>query len=266
MLISVHVPSLVTIVFGQFLWWMEIAAEAFILVRSINANLYRRYIAFYIYLTVVLLIDLLRFGVLTLQPNVYAPFYWYTEFLHGGFGYAVIVEIYKHALNNSPGVARIARAFLWGVLGAVILKVSWNALNGPTWSPGTTSAELERGLRTVQAILLAGIIALLAYYAVATGRNLKGIIFGYSAYIYASVISLAVGSLPGYGLRPGWRLVQPIAYLAALFVWSWTLWSYSPNPGPEAESKIDRDYKFIAEQTRRAISRARSFLKMGGEL
>ena len=133
-------------------------------------------------------------------------------------------------------------------------------------APGTTSAELERDLRTVQAILLAGIIALIAYYVVATGRNLKGIIFGYSAYIYASVVSLAFGALPGYGLRPGWRLVQPIAYLAALLIWGCTLWSYSPNTAAETESKIDRDYKLIAEQTRRALSRARSFFKMGGEL
>ena len=252
--------------FGQTLWWMEIAAEAFILVLSINAKLYRKYLAFFIYLSVVLLIDLLRFYVLTLHANVYAPFYWYTQFLHAGVGYAVILEIYGQVLNNSPGVARIARTFLWGVLAAVILKVTWNAVSGPVWSPGTTSAELERDLRTVQAILLAGIIALLAYYVVATGRNLKGIIFGYSAYIYASVVSLAFGSQPGYGLRPEWRLVQPIAYLAALLIWSYTLWSYSPNPATETESKIERDYKLIAEKTRRALARARSFLKMGGEL
>ena len=245
---------------------MEIATEGFILLRSINARLYGKYLAFFIYLSAVLLIDLLRFYVLALHPNVYASFYWYTEFLHAGIGYAVILEIFRQTLNNSPGVARIVRAFLWGVLAAVILKVSWNAVSGRVWSPGTMSAELERDLRTIQAILLAGIIALLAYYVVATGKNLKGIIFGYSAYIYANVVSLAFGSLPGYGLRPGWRLVQPIAYMATLLVWSYALWSYSPNPVAETESKIDRDYRLIAERTRRAISKARSFLKMGGEL
>jgi len=253
-------------VFGQILWWMEIAAEAFILLRSINARLYGKYLSFFIYLTAVLLIDLLRFSVLTLHPNVYAPVYWYTEFLHAGIGYAVILEIYKQTLNNSPGVVRIAQTFLWGVLGAVILKVMSNAVSRPLWSTATMSVELERDMRTVQALLLAGIIALLAYYVVPTGRNLRGIIFGYSAYIYSSVVSLAFGSLPGHGLRPGWRLVQPIAYLAALLIWSYALWSYSPNPAAGTESKIDRDYKFIAGQTRRTLARARSFLKLGGEL
>src|SRR5260370_5943571 len=135
---------------------MNIAAEAFILVRAINAKLYGKHLAFYIYLTVVLLIDLLRFSVLTLHPSVYAPFYWYTQFLHAGIGYAVILEIYNHSLNSSPGVARIARTFLWGFLGAVILKVTLNAVSGPAWSPATTSAELQRDLRAGQALLLAG--------------------------------------------------------------------------------------------------------------
>jgi len=245
---------------------MEIATEAFILVRSINAKVFGKYLAFFIYLTAVLLIDLLRFSVLSFHPSIYAPFYWYTEFLHATIGYAVILEISKHALNNSPGPARIARTFLWAILGAVILRVILHAVSRSVWSTTTMSTELERDLRTVQALLLAGIIALLTYYVVPTGRNLKGIIFGYSAYIYASIVSLAFGSLPGYGLRPGWRLVQPIAYLVALLIWGYALWSYSPNPVAETESKIDRDYRFIAEQTRRAISRARSFLKMGGEL
>src|SRR2546426_2267403 len=154
---------------------------------SINARLYGKYLAFFIYLSAVLLIDLLRFCVLTLHPNVYAPLYWYTQFLHAGIGYAVILEIYRQTLNNSPGVARIARTFLWGVLAAVLLRVTWNAVSGPVWSPGTTSAELERDLRTVQAILLAGIIPLIAYYVVSTGKNLKGITFRYNPEIYPSV-------------------------------------------------------------------------------
>jgi hypothetical protein len=253
-------------VFTQILWWLGIALEILILVRSVKGNSCQKYPAFYLYLGTLLLIELLRFSVYTFKPRFYGPFYWYTEFLATTVAYAVILEVYKHALINSPGVARIARTFLWGVLGAVILKATLNAVTKLVWSPATTHAELERDLYAVQALLLAGIIALLAYYAVATGRNLKGIIFGYSTYVYASVISLAFGSLPGYGPRPGWRLVQPIAYLAALLIWSCTLWSYSPNPAAETESKIDREYKLISQQTRRALSKARSFLKMGGEL
>ena len=253
-------------VFTQILWWIGNATEAFILVRSIKGKLYEKYPAFYFYLSAVLLIDLLRFAAYTFRPNLHRLLYWYTEYLVATVGYGVILEIYKHALKSSPGAARIARIFLFGVLGTVILKVMGNALSGPAWSPTATSAELERNLRTVQLLLLFGIVALLAYYRIPVSRNLKGITFGYGFYIFASVMSLAFGSLPGYELRPTWRHVQPITYLAALFTWGWALWSYQPNPESKTESEIERDYRFLVDKTNRVLSKARSLLKLGGEL
>lgn len=231
-----------------------------------KGKLYEKYAAFYFYLSAVLLIELLRFAIYIFQPILYRTFYWSSEYLAATVGYAVILEIYKHALKSSPGAARIARTFLLVVLVAVILKVMANALSGRAWSPAATSAELERDLRTLQALLLFGIVALVAYYRIPVGRNLKGIAFGYGFYVCASVMSLAFGSLPGYALRPEWRHVQPIAYLAALFIWSCTLLSYQPSPESETESEIERDYRFLAEETKRVLSRARSFLKLGGEL
>ncbi len=186
--------------------------------------------------------------------------------LPAAVGYVVILEIFKLGLKSSPGAARMARTVLWGVLGTVILKVVVDALSSPTWSIATSFTELERNLRTVQAVLILVIITVLAFYAVPTSRNFKGIIFGYGLYICASVMSLAFGSLPGNATRPGWRLVQPIAYLAALFIWSYTLWSLQPDPETETEPTIERDYKLIAEQTSRALSKIRSYFKMGGEL
>ena len=252
--------------FTQILWWIGNATEAFILARSIKGKLYEKYPAFYFYLSTVLLIELLRFAAYTFQPSLHRLLYWYTEYLVAIVGYAVILEIYKHALKSSPGAARIARIFLLGVLAAVILKVMVNALSGPAWSPAATSAELERNLRTVQLLLLFGIIALLAYYRIPISRNLKGITLGYGFYVFACVMSLAFGSLPDYALRPAWRLVQPIAFLAALFIWGGALWSYQPSPEPETKSEIERDYKFLSEQANRILSRARSYLKLGREL
>ncbi len=252
--------------YNQILWWIGNAIEALILARSIKGKLYEKYPAFYFYLSTVLLIELLRFAVYTFQPNLHRVLYWYTEYLVAIIGYGVILETYKHALKSSHGAARIARLFLLGVLATVILKVAANALANPVWSPATTLAELERDLRAIQALLLLVIVALLAYYRVPVGRNLKGIAFGYGLYVCASVMSLAFGSLPAFALRPEWRYVQRIAYLAALFIWGCTLWSYQPIPHPEIESEIERNYKTLAGHTRKVLSRALSFLKMGGEL
>src|SRR5260370_35414357 len=203
---------MVASVFNQILWWIGNAIEALILVRSIKGKLYEKYPAFYFYLSTVLLIELLRFAAYTFQPSLHRLLYWYTEYLVATVGYAVILEIYKHALKSSPGAARIARTFLLVVLVAVILRVMANALSSRAWSPAATSAELERDLRTVQALLLFGIVALLAYYRIPVGRNLKGIAFGYGFFLCASLMSLAFGSLPADWLRTEWRHVDRPTY------------------------------------------------------
>ena len=252
--------------FNQIVWWIGNAIEALILARSVNGKLYEKYPAFYFYLSTVLLIELLRFAAYTFQPSLHRLLYWYTEYLVAIVGYGVILEIYKHALKSSPGAARMARISLLGVLVATILKVMANALTNPVWSPATTLAELERDLRAIQALLLFVIVALLAYYRVPVGKNLKGIAFGYGLYVCASVMSLAFGSLPAFALQPEWKYVQRLAYLAALFIWGYTLWSRQPDPETEAEPTIERDYRLIAEQTSGALSKIRSYFKMGGEL
>ena len=252
--------------FDQILWWVGNAAEAFILLRSIREKLYEKYPAFYFYLGTVLLLQLFWFSVFVFYPLAFPAFYWYTEFLPAIVGYAVILEIFKQGLKSSLGAARMARSVLWGVLGIVILKVVVDALSSPTWHMATSFTELERNLRTVQALLILVIISVLAFYAVPSSRNLKGIIFGYGLYICASVMSLAFGSLPGNATRPGWRHVQPIAYLGALFIWSCTLWSLQPDPETGAEPTIERDYRLVAEQTSKVLSKVRSYFKMRGEL
>jgi len=253
-------------VFEQILWWGGNAVEAILLLRAINVRLYEKYPAFYFYLGTVFLLQLFRFFVFTFSPFAFPTFYWCTEFLPAIVGYVVIVEIFQQSLKSSPGAARMARTALLGVLGAVILKVIVDAFSSPTWSMATSFAGLERNLRTVQALLILVIIVVLASYAVPTSRNLKGIVFGYGLYICASVMSLALGSLPGNATRPGWRHAEPIAYLAALLIWIVTLWSLQPDAETEAGPTIDRDYKLIAEQTSRALSKIRSYFKMGGEL
>jgi len=256
----------VKVVFAQVLWWTEIAAEALLLARAIRARFYTKYPLFYFYVSSVLLLELFRVAVFTKLPNSYPVFYWRTQFLAAIAGYAVILEMYRQVLKKYRGAVRAANGLLLCLLGAVMLRIIVGAVSGSGWISGDTMAALERDMRALQAALLLVIIALLAYYKIPAGRNLMGIVAGYTCYVGTSVVCLGWGSLPGFGPRPGWRSVQPIAYLATLSIWCLTLWSYHPNPEPGPESRIERDYKFLSEQTKRILSRARSYLKMGGEL
>ncbi len=234
--------------------------ESLLLVRSVQGKVYRKYPVFYLYLSSVLLIELLSFSIFLLHQSFYPRFYWYTQAFSVLVGYAVIVEIYRRALAGYPAVARLANAVLLSVFLIVATRTAVNGLVSPVWSPAKTWPQLERNLRTAQAILVMVIVGLLAYYAIPVGRNLKGIIFGYGFYVCASVMSLAFGSDPGYVLRPQWRYVQPLAYLVVLSIWCATLWSYQPNPEPNTGSRMEQDYEFLSQRTMRLLSRARSYL------
>jgi hypothetical protein len=252
--------------FTQFVWWTANAAEVLLLVRSVQGKFYRRYPTFYFYLGTVLILSLLRFAIFTLRPSSYPFFYWYTQYFAATIGYAVILEIYVQTFKKYPGAVRASWVLLVGVLTVVISKAMTGALASHGLYAAETMAGLERDMRLLQAVLLAGIIALLAHYKIPTGRNFQGIIVGYSGYVFANMICLPLGSQLEYGPRPGWREVLPVVYLAVLVIWCFTLWSYQPNPEPEEHSRIERDYRLIAGQTKKFLSKISSLLKMGGEL
>ncbi len=237
--------------FGQLLWWGGIALEGLLLIRAVSGRFFRSYPLFYLYLTHVFLVSLLRFFVYIFESGSYPSFYWWTEFLSVAVGCGVIWEIFRQALSQYPGAARMAKNALWAIFVAVVSMAFLNALTGPIWSAARTTAELERNLRTVQAILLFTIVGVLAYYAIPAGRNLKGMVLGYGFFIGASVINLTLRSYLGDGFQPWWQYLPALTYSATLLIWCSTLWSYQPNPQLEPDVGIERDYELVAAGTSR---------------
>jgi hypothetical protein len=252
--------------FSQFVWWTANAAEVLLLVRSVQGKFYRKYPTFYFYLGAVLVISLVRFSIFSFRPSFYPIFYWYTEYFAAVIGYAVILEIYAQTVKKYPGAVAVSRVLLLALLAAIISKAIAGSLTSQGWYATETMAALERDMRLLQVMLLVGIIGLLGHYKIPTGRNFQGILVGYSGYVLASIICLPLGSQLDSGTRPGWRQALPLVYLAVLVLWCFTLWSYQPSPEPAENSRIEHDYRLIAERTSRLLSRISSLLKMGGEL
>jgi len=245
--------------FTQLLWAAS-ALEGLLLIRAIKGGFFKRYPVFYVYLSYVLLQSLLGFCVYILKPGFYPKFYWYSQFVSVALGYGVIWEIFRQALAHYPGVARMARNVLSAVFLVVVSKTFVNTLSGPAWSPAKTTAELERNLRTVQAILLMIIVGLMIYYVIPTGRNLKGMVLGYGFFIGASVINLTLLSHLGGQFRLWWRYLPAITYSVTLIIWCFTLWSFQANPQPESEVGIERDYELLAARTTKLLMQARVHL------
>lgn len=242
------------------LWVTALVLESVLLLRAFLGNFLKQYRFFYLYLGCVFLRDLLLLPVYQLRPKFYPYAYWYSQFFHLAVGCGVVWEAYKLALSKYRGAARMARNVLAFIFIFSISRILVNAWNNPDWIPGRSFLEPERDLRIVQLTLLIGLVALFAYYAIPLGRNLKGIIYGFSVFIGTSVIQLALRVYLGYSFEHLWVYLQPIAYIFVLMIWCAALWSYATVPEPEMEPHLEGDYQTLVRATRRQLSSVRTYL------
>jgi hypothetical protein len=249
--------------FVTTLWLLGLALESILLVRAIQGNILKHYRIFYLYLACVLVRDASLMPVYYLWPHIYRYAYWYCEFLAVVMGCGVVWEVYKVALSRYPGAARMARNVLPFLFIFATSRMFVKAWNSPNWIPGRTTLETERDLRVVQMALLFGLIALFAYYAIPLGRDLKGIIYGFSIYVAITVIHLTFGDYLGESLRYLWPYILPVAYIFVLLIWCWTLWSYETAQEAEISSRLEVDYQSLASATRRQLRAAHNYLLKG---
>jgi len=255
--------------FSQIVTWMGNALGAILLIRLYREDLYRKYPIFYAYLSYVFVMAFLRFSVSVLEPTFFPRFYWYTEFPSIAIGYAVIFEIYRQAFAHYPGVARIIRYFLLIIFVLIVAIAAVGGFSDPANLFHRVESNFERNLRAVQAILLITALASFIYFEIPTGRNLRGIMGGYTLYIGTSVVNLAFLTfsihLPGM-TETMWNYFRRVSYILALVTWCVSLWSYAPNPVPRKDSRVEEQYEFIVAQVRKTLARIRSRFGKGLEL
>jgi hypothetical protein len=247
--------------FSLGVWLLGISLEGLLIVRALQGGFLRSYILFYSYVGWVFALSSTRLIVYLAVPGFYRTFYWHTQPVSVLVGCGVLWEIYRQALRRYPGASRMARSLLFFSLALVFSKILVDARNGPGWWREASSAELERGMRSVQALLLIALVLVLAHYAVPLGRNLKGMILGYGFFLSTSMIDLSLRLSLGQSFQKTWRYLQPACYLAALAVWCLTLWSYQPAPLPQTEPPIEEDYLLLAAKSRRRLSWIRTSLR-----
>jgi hypothetical protein len=241
---------------GQSIWWGSIALEVLLLVRALRASLVSRYPAFYCYVFFVLALDVLCLFTYQRYPQLYNYSYGTTEFLCVLVGCGLVFEVYRIGLSPYPGTARMARNVLASVFVLALAKALTTAAGDPRWWLEASTLEIERTLRTVQAIAIVALVALFLFYSISFGRNLRGILLGYGLFIGLRVICLAFVSSEG---RDFWFYAYSASYPAALGIWLAHLWSYSEVPGPTV-GRLEKDYQTVAAATRRRLQTARGQL------
>ena len=232
------------------IWSVGVFLELLLLFRGFQEKLYRQFPIFYAYFLFVTLDEFLRMAVYRWAPSHYFQVYWLTQFVSLAIGSGIIFEIYRVALRPFRGAARMARYALLIVFGAIFAKVLTIAWGGVfTWL-AAASIVLERNLRIVQALAILTLVLLFLWYAIPFGKNLKGILFGYSLFIGLTIVQFILWRYSWEQIKPFWSYAEPLCYLLVIGIWISTLWSAEPLPEVNTDAQIESDYEFLVATTR----------------
>lgn len=235
--------------------------EAVILFRCFRTRGFRQYPFFCVYLMCVFLSDLALYPASKLlNRQVFATCYWAKEFVCVIAGYAVVMEIIEIAFAHFEGPRTLGRNAALITFASIVGITATQAALQRVWHTGHTSIEIEANLRGAELILLSIIIAVIFYYSVPVGRNLKGIIVGYGICTAAVVMNEAIRTFAGASFQAAFSTIWSYSYLLCLFIWSVTLWSYEPNPVPEG-CRVDGDYEALAGRTKATLAGMRGYLR-----
>jgi hypothetical protein len=244
---------------SQFIWFIGTLLQAVLLLRFLWSNEVRHYVFFFFYLVGSLIGSAVLYVIFFTNSKSYAEWYWAIQILTLILGCGIILEIFKHTLAHYPGAERFAMAVAILILGATLSFAALRTLLSPTSSVPSLNFELERDLRLVQALLLFSLMAIIFWYGIAMGSNMKGMIVGYGLYIGASLVSLAIRFYIRRPL-PAQVIFRQTAYDLALIVWLVALWSYRPDPAPASSIDLESDYEALVAGTKAKMSSVRSHL------
>jgi len=253
--------------FGWVLSLTGVFLELLILCRASSSGTLRRYPLFYSYLALVFLADVYRdvvfflYGDVALHLPVYRNLYFATEFLSLLVGYGVILEVTRKSFEPYAGAERFSRYLVVAIFLAIFGYVGIKTVASAGWAPATSLRELERDLRAVQALVIAGVVAIALYYGIEIGRNIGGIMLGYGLYTASTVCTLALRSYGGPLALGITFSIQRYSYLFCLIIWAVALWFYQPNPVPDTALRLEADYESLVGRTRSVLGSMRSLLE-----
>jgi hypothetical protein len=238
--------------YAKVMGWACSLLLALLVCRGVASGTLKKYPMFCSYAIAVLITTI---GGLSLTgARLYFYYYWISEWVGMFLGIGVTWEIFMRVLAHYPGVRRLAWMLLAIIFSLVLVH---SAAGGPTEK--FSYVALARDLRTVQAIVLLTLFALVAYYAIPLGHNVRGIAIGYVFLVATSILNLSLQYYFGKSYHPFWKYGAPLEFAASLTIWTVTLWSYQPNPRPLNED-MELDYEWLSGQAVRAMVRLRTHL------
>ena len=242
------------------IWYTCIALEAAILLRGALTGLLKKYPLFHTYIACVLVKEIIGLLSFAIGKKTYDAIYWPADLATILASYAIIVEIFRWSTRHQPGIRRFTHRALLFVFVLTTAYAASDFLRGGSASLLRSIADLGRDLRYVEAAILLVLLWLLVQYRIPLGRNLLGLLMGYSFWLGVNVIDVAFRFQHGNESSTALRALVPATYAITLGIWFAALWSSYPGPLQPAETAIEKDYAILAARTRSILARSSTLL------
>jgi len=201
-----------------------------VLLRGIVGKCFKLFPLFYSYMIYVFCGSILMYLVYWLERQAYPTAFWLYYLVTILVEFTVLAEISDQVFRLFPAIRNLGRALTIAISAAFGLLYMLPVV---LWSTGRAAALLDFALRAsvTKAVVLAALLIAARHYGSELGKNVAGLMLGFSIYLGVNVANLAAAKLYGRALYSEiYWMMTPIGYALCLLVWAVALWEYAPMP------------------------------------
>jgi len=214
--------------------------EGLLILRGRGSKVLRVFPLFYSYIIFCFCWIVSMYLVHWFEPQAYPSAYWICYLVSILAEFMVLVEISDQIFRPFPAIRNLGRALTVLVSAALGLFYVLPTILGSTRRSLAVSGFVLRTFVT-KAIILAVLFYVSRHYGCQLGRNVGGIMLGFSIYVAMNVAMM--GSAQAFGSMLFARIIwfmEPLAFALCLLVWTISLWEISPMPDMQTVSAAMR--------------------------
>ncbi len=201
---------------------------AAILARARHGKFLSQFPFLYSYVAYVLASGLIILSIDRYRPEIYPTAYWFRFTISLIVQFAVLLEVSDHVFRPYPGIRRLGVVVVLSISGLFLFAYIIPSFLEPRTSSLAILDLVKRTSLTKAAIIIALLLAA-QYFRLPLGKNVSGILVGFSIYLAANVANFNLAehygrALYGFIFSTTYRL----ANVLTLLVWTVALWRYEP--------------------------------------
>jgi len=216
--------------FGTVVYFGQLGLELVLLWRAGRCRLLKGFPFFYSYLVCDACCSSVIFVACWVRPSVYPTAFWLDFLLSSLVEFAVLLEISDHIFQPFPAIRHLGRALTILISFTFALVYILPAIL-QSHEPSSTLLDFALRASVTKAVILAVLVFTAHRFGLKLGKNVAGLMLGFSIYLGVNVANLAAAGNFGQALyaRVLW-VMSPLAFTLCVLVWTIALWELAPMP------------------------------------